>query len=33
MLVALELVKWEDVSPFFTQFEKLDADGSGVLTS
>lgn len=33
MLHVLEIVDWEDVKPFMTQFESLDADGSGMLTA
>jgi len=33
MLTKLELINWEDVSPFLAQFDALDTDGSGVLTA
>jgi len=33
MLTKLELINWEDVSPFLAQFDAFDTDGSGVLTA
>ena len=33
MLIKLEIVSWEDVIPFVTQFHALDSDNSGHLTT